>query len=165
MTHHDINKSFFSNSSYITGEGKTLKGVHMKEEMRNKRAKYLTLQVWHLFSVLGVDGLWQQRVQVDAHLLLTVLFILHLKKQKCQPTENVSWRRRRFFIKLTLLYIKIWFLLLPVVTSLRSSETSLAWAVSKVSGSRWNRLEEWPFFRAVLYFSWTQTGAETIIHL
>lgn len=42
----------------------------------------------------------------------------------------------------------------PDITSLRSSETSLAWAVSKVSGSRWNRLEGCAFFRAALYFSW-----------
>lgn len=40
------------------------------------------------------------------------------------------------------------------VTSLRSSETSLAWAVSKVSGSRWNSVEERSFFREALYFSW-----------
>lgn len=42
--------------------------------------EYLTLQVWHFLSVLGVDGFRQQRVQVNAHLLLTVLFILHLQE-------------------------------------------------------------------------------------
>lgn len=41
------------------------------------------------------------------------------------------------------------------VTSLRSSEASLAWAVSKVSGSRWNSAEERSFFREALYFSWS----------
>lgn len=42
----------------------------------------------------------------------------------------------------------------PDVTSLKISETSLAWAVSKVSGRKWNSVEERSFFREALYFSW-----------
>ncbi|KAF3836393.1 hypothetical protein F7725_028951 [Dissostichus mawsoni] len=43
---------------------------------------YLTLQVCNLFSVLRVDGLRQQGVQVHAHLLLPLLFILHLDEYR-----------------------------------------------------------------------------------
>lgn len=39
---------------------------------------HLTLHVCQLFSMLGVDGVREQRVQVDAHLFLTIFFVLDL---------------------------------------------------------------------------------------
>lgn len=39
---------------------------------------HLTLHLCQLFSVLGVDSIGEQGVQGDAHLFLTVLFILDL---------------------------------------------------------------------------------------
>lgn len=102
--------------------------------------------------MFGVDGLRQHREHAEAHLLLTVLLVPHLKNRnrRKRPHEDGGGSSREGSAKPDSL---------PDVTSLRSSETSLAWAVSKVSGSRWNRLDEVPFFRAALYCSWNTHGS------
>lgn len=102
--------------------------------------------------MFGVDGLRQHREHAEAHLLLTVLLVPHLKNRnrRKRPHEDGGSSSREGSAKPDSL---------PDVTSLRSSETSLAWAVSKVSGSRWNRLDQVPFFRAALYFSWNTHGS------
>lgn len=60
---------------------------------------HLALHVRQLFSVLGVNGVGEQRVQVDAHLSLTIFFVLDLVMEKkiqpegweqVQQLENIS---------------------------------------------------------------------------
>lgn len=93
--------------------------------------------------MLGVDSLRQNRKQVDAHVLLVIIFIFHLKKRK---TGVLMFTQQHH----ELLHGTAGQPVCTDVTSLRSSETSLAWAVSKVSGSRWNSVEERSFFREAL---------------